>query len=191
MVERMFLDKCGFPGVVAAIDGCHIKIHPPAKHQNSYRNYKKFHSIVLMATVLPDKRFSYIFTGFPGSSHDSYVFQRSSLYGFLDDPNECPTFLDSRRQHIVGDSAFPLKPWLQVPYKRDANAGLTPSQRIFNRKLSGTRVCVEQAFGDLQNRFRRLQDIHASVRKCVEFTVTACVIHKICIQNCDFCIDIP
>ena len=93
-------------------------------------------------------------------------------------------FLDSKKYHIVGDSAFALKSWLLVPYKRTAN-GLTPSQKLFNRKLSVTRVCVEMAFGDLQNRFRRMQNIDAKGEKCVYITVTACILHNMCISNGD------
>ena len=54
--EEKFKDRAGFPGTIGAIDGCHIKIHPPIGNQMAYRNYKKFHSIVLMAIVLPDRR---------------------------------------------------------------------------------------------------------------------------------------
>ena len=65
-IEKEFRSKQGFPGVCGVIDGSHIRIHPDLKNQKAYRNYKKFHSIVLMGIVLPDKQFSYIFTGFPG-----------------------------------------------------------------------------------------------------------------------------
>ena len=56
-LELDFKDRAGFPGTIGAIDGCHIRIHPTLENQMAYRNYKKFHSIVLMAIVLPDKRF--------------------------------------------------------------------------------------------------------------------------------------
>ena len=38
-------------------------------HIENIKNFKA----VLMGIVLPDKRFSYIFVGFPGSNHDAYV----------------------------------------------------------------------------------------------------------------------
>lgn len=76
-VIENFKQKFGFPGVVGVIDGSHVRMHPKGAEQRPYRNYKKFQSIVLMGVVLPDKRFSYIITGFPGSNHDAYVFSRS------------------------------------------------------------------------------------------------------------------
>ena len=86
------------------------------------------------------------------------------------------------RYHLIGDSAFPLKAWLLVPYKKTA-AGLTRSQKEFNRRLSASRIVVENAFGDLKNRFRRCQDIYATIDKAVHIFVTCCVIHNICIRN--------
>ena len=95
------------------IDGCHVKFHPPMQNQLANRNYKKFHSFVLMATVLPDRTFPYVFSGFPCSSHDSYIFQRSPLFKKLD--TDCRELYDPNRYHIIGDSAFPLMPSLLVP----------------------------------------------------------------------------
>ena len=58
-VATTFEEKSGFPGIVEVIDGSHKKMHPDSKNAKAYRNYKKFHSIVLMEIVQPDKRFSY------------------------------------------------------------------------------------------------------------------------------------
>ena len=99
-VATTFEEKSGFPGIVGVIDGSHIKMHPDSKNAKAYRNYKKFHSIVLMGIVLPDKRFSYTFVGFPGSSHDSYVFKRSGLYGRLKSEN-CDGLIDSKKYHVI------------------------------------------------------------------------------------------
>jgi hypothetical protein len=175
-----FYEKANFPGVVGAVDGWHIEIHPTTENELAYRNHKKFHSFNLMAVVLPDRTFSYIFTGFPGSSHDSYVFRRSSLYQQIENQQR----FNYDRYHLIGDSAFPLKAWLLVPYKKTA-AGLTRSQKEFNRRLSASRIVVENAFGDLKNRFRRCQDIYATIDKTVHIVVTCCVIHNICIRNGD------
>lgn len=71
------IEMSQFLGIVGAVDGCHIVSHPKAEKEMAYRNYKKFHSFVLMAIVNADRTFSYIFTGYPGSSHDSYIFKRA------------------------------------------------------------------------------------------------------------------
>ena len=185
-IAATFQEKSNFPGVVSAVDGCHIPFQAPSNAEIAYRNFKKFHSFVLMAAVLPDRKFSYIFTGYPGSSHDSYVFQRSSLFKNLEE--NCADHFDQKRYHLVGDSAFVLKPWLLSPYKRSPT-GLTQSQKRFNYKLSSTRIVVENSFGDLKNRFRRTQKINATISKAVNIVTTCCVIHNICITNGDLNIE--
>lgn len=181
-IASKFKDKCGFPGVVGAIDGCHIPFHPLFADQKSYRNYKKFHSFVIMAIVLYDGTFSYVFSEFPGSSHDSYIFHRSSLYNKLN--NRCSSMFNPRRYHIIGDSAFPIQQWCLTPYKKGPN-GITRSQRTFNFKLSATRMVVEHSFGELKNRFRRCQNVYAKIDKAVNVVVSSCVLHNICIQKGD------
>jgi hypothetical protein len=51
-VEQFFLQQFhersqGFPGVIGAIDGCHIPIKQPRHNAHDYYNRKQFHSIIL------------------------------------------------------------------------------------------------------------------------------------------------
>jgi len=181
-VTAAFQARAGFPGVISAVDGCHIKIHPPLMSQKSYLNYKRFHSIVLLGFVRSDRQFSYVSVGFPGSNHDSYVLQRSNWWEMAE--TNLSALFPSGEFHVIGDSAFPLRDYMMVPYKQSGQR-VSPEMKTFNRKLSCTRVVVEQAFGDLQNRFRRCQDIHGTIANAVDTVVAACVIHNICIRNGD------
>ena len=182
VIASEFQAKSGFPGIIAAVDGCHIKIHPPVNNQKDYLNYKRFHSIVLMAFVGPKKEFSYISVGFPGSNHDSYVLQRSLWWDRV--TNDVNKFFQSPDYHAVGDSAFPLTEFLLVPYKQQV--GMTKPMKVFNKKLSAARVTVERAFGDLKNRFRRCLDIQGNISTCVNVVSAACCVHNFCIANGDF-----
>jgi hypothetical protein len=151
-----------------------------AENEMAYRNYKKFHSFVIMAIVNADRTFSYIFTGYPGRSHDSYIFQRSSKYTKLEN-NE---LFNSNKYHLIGDSAFALKRYMLVPYKKTP-AGLKPSQKAFDKRLSGSCMIVENVFADIKNRTCRCRDIDATIENAVNIVVTCCVIHNICIRNGD------
>lgn len=50
----------------------------------------------------------------------------------------------------LGDSGYPLEPWLMTPYLNPR----TPGQREYNRRQKGTRRVVENAIGLWKTRFR-------------------------------------
>lgn len=56
-VAAQFYKIANFPGIVGAVDGCHIQIHPTVENELAYRNHNKFHSFNLMAVVLLDRTF--------------------------------------------------------------------------------------------------------------------------------------
>lgn len=47
---------------------------------------------------------------------------------------------EPKRYNLVGDSAYPLSPWLQKPYPEGTG---DPAEIRFNKKLSFARVVVE------------------------------------------------
>ncbi|RXN03404.1 nuclease HARBI1 [Labeo rohita] len=55
-----------FSRAVGAIDGCHIRIKPPANNSHCYYNRKLFHSIQLQAITDHRGKFLDIFVGYPG-----------------------------------------------------------------------------------------------------------------------------
>ena len=72
---------------------------------------------------------------------------------------------------FVADDAFPLSPGIMKPY---GTRQLTPSERIFNYRLSRARRTVENAFGIMANRFRVLLSPIALEPVKVEKVVLAC-----------------
>jgi hypothetical protein len=90
-----------------------------------------------MAVALPDRSLSYVFSGFPGSVHDSTVFQNSLLLQKLEDQGK--QIFNPKTYHIISDSAFPFKTWMMTPSKK-FKGYLQPAKNIFNKKLSLTRL---------------------------------------------------
>ncbi|KAH7938114.1 hypothetical protein HPB49_020177 [Dermacentor silvarum] len=86
--------------------------------------------------------------------------------------------------HIVGDAAYPFREHLMTPIRDYGN--LDCSDRAFNARLSGTRVLIENAFGDLKNRFRQLHRLDMwTVDNMSKFIISCCVLHNLCIEQGD------
>ena len=58
-----FKKKCDFPNCIGALDGCYIKIQKPPHAGVQFKNYKKFHSIVLMITCDANRIFTWFNLG--------------------------------------------------------------------------------------------------------------------------------
>jgi len=170
-----------FPNTFAAVDGCHIPVKCPTFDSNSYYNRKGYHSIILQGICDAECRFIDVFIGFPGSAHDARVWKNSPVYTRLQTSSH--ELLPSNA-HIIGDSAYPCEIFLMCPY-RD-NGHLTKRQKHFNMVLSSTRVVIEQTFGLLKGRFRRLKYLDMlDIKLAAEVVAAACVLHNLCINNKD------
>lgn len=62
------------------IDGCHVRVLPPAEQKKSYFNRKLFTSIILQGICDAKSKCIDIYIGNPGSVHDALVLRRSPFY---------------------------------------------------------------------------------------------------------------
>lgn len=164
---------------MGCIDGTSINIKTPAKKiKSTYTNRHDLPAITLQAICDYKRRFIDIFTGIPGKVHDSRVLKLSPISSQLQ--NICCENVGEYRYHIIGDGAYPIRPWLLTPYKDYGN--LTEEQKKYNEKLSSTRVLIENSFGILKGRFRQLLqiDMH-SVQRITTFIISCCILHNLCI----------
>lgn len=80
---------------------------------------------------------------YPGSSHDSFVWRSSMASALMVNEHERDP---DTHLYLLGDSGYPLQPWLMVPV---ANAN-TPEELHYNRMHSKTRNKVERCIGVLK-----------------------------------------
>lgn len=73
-----FFIKYDYPMCLGSVDGTHIAVEPPLGEDTDYFNYKKHHSIILLASIDSSSKFTYINVGAPGRCNDSFVYSRSS-----------------------------------------------------------------------------------------------------------------
>ena len=157
-IAGTFEELWDFPNCVGALDGKHIVMQCPAGAGSSFFNYKKTHSIVLMAVCNANYEFILIDIGDSGRNSDGGVFANSNM-GIAMNENklgipparklpgtniECPYV-------FVADEAFPLKTYMVKPYAR---ATLTDARRICNYRISRARRVIENCFGICASRFR-------------------------------------
>jgi hypothetical protein len=97
-----------------------------------------------------NKQFLDLYLGMLGSTNDARVLRRSSLYRMVMSENlfDVRYSVDGFSPYLLGDSGYPLLPWLMVPHKHVRN--LTVLETLFNRKLRKGRCVVENAFGILK-----------------------------------------
>ena len=179
-VAQGFEEKRAFPGVLGAIDGCHIPVKAPRQNHEQYVNRKGFHSLQLQVICDMDMQFTDVFCGYPGSVHDARVFRNSP---FFQDAEANPDLLFPRNTHLLGDSAYPLKSWVLTPFRN--NGRLTRRQKRYNFVHSSTRMVVERSRSLLKGRFRKLKT-QMEVDKIEDapvIIVAACVLHNVCLMN--------
>ena len=102
---------------------------------NSYYNRKSYHSIKIQAVVDAEAKFVDVFVGWPGRSHDARCFNNSPLRERIENG-----FLPTYGLVILGDSAYPVRPYLITPFKA-ANPGTNKTR--FNTALSKARQVSE------------------------------------------------
>jgi len=84
---------------------------------------------------------------------------------------------------ILGDSAYPSKPWLLKPY---ANTQPGSSEADYNTKHAQGRVIIEDTIGMLKGKFRCIngeRQLHYSPTKCARIVNVCCALHNLCILN--------
>ncbi len=182
VVGRGFAKLAGSPAfssAVGAIDGCHIRLKPPAATAQCYLNRKLFHSIQLQAITDHRGEFIDIFVGYPGSVHDASVLRNSPVNtgGLYPPAGKC----------IHGDGGHPClsaPTCLITPYRESVQ---NPLQARFNSKHPRARNIVERAFGMIKTSWRSVFFKAMEVSPAFMPEVIACcaVLHNIALQNGD------
>ena len=174
---------------VNVIDDKHSEIQAPRNSGSLFFNYKKTFSVVLLALVDANYKFTIIDVGGYGKSSDGGLFTRS----ILEKPLEAETLyipnskLPPNSEEplpfiIVGDEAFPLNRYLLRPYP-GVSALNDEGEQIYFYRLLGARWVVENAFGILTQKFRLFYGwIQLSPENADKVVLAACVLHT-CVRN--------
>jgi hypothetical protein len=180
-----FQEKWHFPNCIGSIDGKHVTIKCPNKTGSNHFCYLHKFSIVLLAIVDPDYKFSCIDVGAYGKNSDGGIFEVSKMgqrfaSGTFDLPPSRPLAGQNEATPcvLVGDEAFTLSLYLMRPYPyrqvRHDNR-----KENFNKGLCRARRVVENAFGILTQKWRVFfRPIEVKVETTKQIVNAACVLHN-------------
>ncbi|KAK2995272.1 hypothetical protein RJ640_015553 [Escallonia rubra] len=195
-IKSKFENIRGLPNCCGAIDTTHIMMLLPSSERDSdvWLDEKENHSMILQAIVDPDMRFRDILTGWPGKMSDSSVLRSSSFFKLC----EKGVRLNGEKlklsegielgEYIVGDSGFPLLPWLVTPYQ---GRELPESDAEFNKRHFATRVVAQRALTRLKEVWRIIQGVmwRPDKHRLPRMILVCCMLHNIVIDMEDGVLD--
>ena len=159
-IANEFDSKWNFPHCLGAIDGKHVVIQAPPRCGSLYFNYKKTHSIVLLAVCNANYEITLADVGDNGRQSDGGVYTNSKI-GYAIDNNllQIPPpgiIANSGKTKeypyvFVADDAFSLKTYMIKPYPGNITK---ISEQIYKYRLCRARRVIENTFGILATRFR-------------------------------------
>ncbi|KAM4592053.1 putative nuclease HARBI1 [Odontesthes bonariensis] len=170
----------GFRRAVGAIDGCHIRLVPPAEQKKCYFNRKLFPSVVLQGVCDSRGAFIDVYIGNTGSVHDALVLRRSPMYK--------ESLYPPAGFFLLGDGGYPCLQHpvaLMTPYRQPV-AGQVEAR--FNRHHAKARNIIERTFGLLKTRWRAIFLRALEIRPLFAPKVIAacCILHNLCLLAGDF-----
>lgn len=171
-----FYNVARFPNVIGVIDGSHIRLQSPGgPTAETFRNRKGYFSLNIQVVCNAQLKIMDVVARWPGSSHDSHIFDNSLLRARFEN-NEF------EEKYLLGDSGYPCRRYLLTPL----NNPETEAERRYNSAHIKTRNTIERTFGVLKRRFPCLSlGLRVSVDKAAAIIIATCVLHNICINMLD------
>ncbi|XP_002532309.2 protein ALP1-like [Ricinus communis] len=146
-------------------------------------------SMLVQALVDSEGRFLDISAGWPCTMKPNSIFTQTKLYSRIQEllSGPCCQLNDGNSipQYILGDSCFPLFPWLLTPYIRpNEEDSFGSAEREFNAAHNRAMRLVNTAFGRVKARWQLLA--RRWKEECVEFfpfvIVMGCLLHNFLIK---------
>ena len=154
------------PGVDRAIDCTHIRlVSTTLRNINEiFRNRKVYFSLNVQVVVGPQMQILDIVPQWPGSAHDSHIFQNFALYMRYTEGE-----LDGM---LIGDRGYPCLPFLTTALVNPQ----TDEELTYNNIQSRTRQIVERTFGIWKRRFACLSRGLGTKLLCSTSIIVACAV---------------
>ncbi|CAH2108760.1 unnamed protein product [Euphydryas editha] len=189
-MESWFYELYRIPGVVGCIDCTHVAIHSPPNDQHYeesiYVNRKGYHSINTQLICDANLCIINVNALFPGPSHDSFIWNQSKVSEIMEQLHRHGT----GTYYLIGDSGYPLRPWLHNPIPEPQPG----PEENYNKAFKSARSTIERCNGVLKSRFpsqgqkkeRSLLKDRVLLylpEKATQIINSCCVLHNMCINS--------
>ncbi|KAJ2940972.1 hypothetical protein O0L34_g10235 [Tuta absoluta] len=156
----------GLRKIDGAIDCTHVRIvdTPGVTHHEAFRNRKSYFSINVQAVVGPFGEFLDVVARWAGSTHDSRIFQMSSI--------RMKYVQRTYDGILVGDRGYPCLQFLLTPVSSPTSV----AEEVYNKVQSRTRNIVERSFGMWKRRFPCLRRGLGNKLSTVSNIIMACAV---------------
>lgn len=189
MIKSRFEEDHELEGVLALVDGTHYRVAGlPLNIRNLYIGRNKSYTTVNTQYVIDsDMRILNVNARYPGSAHDTLIWNNSQIFTLLETKFNLVDQSRNiyRKSFLLGDSGYPLQPWLMVPVK-----DVAPEQtheKAYNKKQRQVRSKIERFNACQKNRMRCLLGGENGLRyshESVGYIIYACaVLHNFLILN--------
>ncbi len=165
--QEEFFGYCNFPGVVGAIDCTHIGIRCPGGDNSlAFMNRKNRYSVNTQVVCDNNGIITNIVARWPGSAHDSRIFNESTLKEHLERTDD---------QWLLGDSGYACSRYLMTPLLHPQ----TPEQRRYNMAQRRGRCIIERCFGMIKKRFPCLNQFNIKLATVLPAIIAVFVLWNI------------
>lgn len=151
-------------------------------------------ALMVQAMVDSGGRFLDVSAGWPSTLKPVTILRQTKLFSGVEESNELlkgPVYHlsdgNSVHQYILGDSCFPLLPWLLTPFIRSnekEEEEVSLKEEAFNSAHSRAMGLVDTAFDRVQARWQLLS--RRWKEECIEFLpfviITGCLLHNFLIK---------
>lgn len=181
-IKSKFYTIRGFPNVLGAVDCTHIKIQSPGgPTAEVFRNRKGFFSLNVQAVCDADLFILDVICRWPGSVHDTTIFNDSHLRADFERGVYGSDLL-------LGDSGYPCRKYLLTPFLQPTS----DSERKYNEAQIATRNPIERCFGVLKRRFPCLSmGLRVKLDTVMNIIVACAILHNLAISHNDIMDDLP
>ncbi|XP_018363578.1 PREDICTED: putative nuclease HARBI1 isoform X2 [Trachymyrmex cornetzi] len=165
-----------FPRVVGCIDCTHVRVQSfGTENAELFRNRKGYFSLNVQVVTNSNLEITDVVARWPGSTHDSTIFNNSQLRGTFEQGIH-------RDGLLLGDSGYPIKSYLMTPLLNPR----TPAEQLYNESHIRTRNIIERLFGIWKRRFPVLAlGLRLQLNSVMAVIVATAVLHNVARQNGD------